>query len=74
MDDMEDDARYPPKSFSLNRQNPSHRHKHPIRAAPYHRPMPTRYQEPDDDDDDDNEPDDFSLATFFLADKSTIFS
>ena len=59
MDDMEDDARYPPKSFSLNRQNPSHRHKHPIRAAPYHRPMPTRYQEPDDDDDDDNEPDDF---------------
>ena len=58
MDDMEDDARYPPKSFSLNRQNPSHRHKHPIRAAPYHRPMPTRYQEPDDDE-DDNEPDDF---------------
>ncbi|TKY44660.1 Trihelix transcription factor ASIL1 [Spatholobus suberectus] len=58
MDDMEDDARYPPKSFSLNRQNPSHRQKHPIRAPPYHRPVPTRYEEPDDDDDDD-EPEDF---------------
>lgn len=53
MDDMEDDARYPPKSFALNRQNPSHRHKPPIRAAPYHRPMPAGFDEPDDDDDFD---------------------
>jgi len=63
MDDMEDDARYPPKSFSLNRQNPSHRHKHPVRAAPYHRPMPTRYDQSivdDDDDDEENEPEDFN--------------
>ncbi|KAK7380014.1 hypothetical protein VNO78_32346 [Psophocarpus tetragonolobus] len=51
---MEDDARYPPKSFSLNRQN---RHKHPMRAAPYHRPMPTRYEQVEDDD--ENEAEDF---------------
>ncbi|KAK7314495.1 hypothetical protein VNO77_33020 [Canavalia gladiata] len=45
MDDMEDDARYPPKSFSFNR------HKHPIRGTtPYHRPLPTRYEDPDDDE------------------------
>ncbi|XP_027358526.1 trihelix transcription factor ASIL1 isoform X2 [Abrus precatorius] len=58
MDDMEDDARYPPKSFSLSRQNPSHRQKHPIRAPPYHRPVPTRYEEVEDDDEDE-EPDEF---------------
>lgn len=55
MDDMEDDARYPPKSF---RQNPLYRHKHPIRPPPYHRPLPTRYDEPDDDDDNDDFEDD----------------
>ncbi|KAK7271284.1 hypothetical protein RJT34_27057 [Clitoria ternatea] len=62
MDDMEDDARYPPKSFSLNRQNPSHRHKPLIRAPPYHRPLPTRYDENDvvdDDEDEDDELEDF---------------
>nr|KYP49315.1 hypothetical protein KK1_028953 [Cajanus cajan] len=64
MDDMEDDARYPPKSFSLIRQNPSHRHKHPLRggAASYHRPLPPRYEEPDDFDDGNEDPDDFDDA------------
>lgn len=60
MDEMEDDARYPPKSFSLNRQNPSRRQKHPIRGTPFHhhhRPLPTRYE--DDDDDDDVEAEEF---------------
>ncbi|KAL2321245.1 hypothetical protein Fmac_030214 [Flemingia macrophylla] len=58
MDDMEDDARYPPKSFSLNR---AHRHRHPIRggASSYHRPIPPRYEEPDDSDDAHDDPDDF---------------
>ncbi|XP_061366481.1 trihelix transcription factor ENAP1 [Gastrolobium bilobum] len=56
MDDMEDDARYPPKSFSLHRQNPSHRQKHPIRGAPYHqRPVATRYEEVDDEEDEEAE-------------------
>lgn len=62
MDDMEDDARYPPKSFPLNRQNPSHRQKHPIRASPYHRPPTLRYEEAEynnDDDEDDEEPVEF---------------
>ena len=61
MDDMEDDARYPPKSFPLNRQNPSHRHKHPIRAPPFHhnRPTTTRYEEHDEDDDDEEGPEEF---------------
>ncbi|KAL1356696.1 hypothetical protein HN51_008682 [Arachis hypogaea] len=54
MDDMEDDARYPPKSFPLNRQNPSHRHKHPIRPPPFHHHNP-RYEDQEDDDYDDEE-------------------
>ncbi|KAE9586040.1 putative transcription factor Trihelix family [Lupinus albus] len=58
MDDMEDDARYPPNSFSLNRQNHSHRQKNQIQGTPYHhhRPIPTRYVE---ESDEDEEPDKF---------------
>ncbi|XP_057447112.1 trihelix transcription factor ASIL2 [Lotus japonicus] len=54
MDDMEDDARYPPKSFPLSCQNPSsHRHKHPNRAAPFHhRPPTTRYKVDEEDDEE----------------------
>ncbi|KAI4350873.1 hypothetical protein L6164_005280 [Bauhinia variegata] len=44
MDDMEDDARYPPKAYALNRHNPSHRQKHPKRGASYHPPINSRYQ------------------------------
>ncbi|KAK7291455.1 hypothetical protein RIF29_06615 [Crotalaria pallida] len=61
MDDMEDDARYPPKSFSLNRQNPNHRQKHPIRSTPYHRhrSIPARYDEEPDEDEEHDEFDDY---------------
>ena len=50
---MEDDARYPPKPYALNRHNPSSHQKHPIRGAPYHRPMSSRYQEYDEDEEDE---------------------
>ncbi|KAE9600299.1 hypothetical protein Lal_00045510 [Lupinus albus] len=64
MDDMEDDARYPPKSFSLNRQNPSHRQKHPIGGTPchHHRPIPTRYVEEPDEDEEQEEFDDYEAG------------
>ncbi|CAL0332537.1 unnamed protein product [Lupinus luteus] len=62
MDDMEDDARYPPNSFSLNRQIPFHRQKHPIRGTPYHhhRPIPTRYVEQSDEDEEHDEFDNYN--------------
>ncbi|OIW08899.1 hypothetical protein TanjilG_05874 [Lupinus angustifolius] len=55
MDDMEDDARYPPNSFSLNRQNPSHRQN----LYHHHRPIPTRYVEESDDDEGHDEFDNY---------------
>ena len=56
MDDIEDDARYPPKSYSLNPYNPSHRSRNPIRIAPFSHPISNRYEiEEDDDDENDDE-------------------
>ncbi|KAJ7969632.1 Trihelix transcription factor [Quillaja saponaria] len=70
MDGIEDDARYPPKSYALNRYNASLRQKRPTRSAPYSRPVTHRYEDDDEEelegfnvendleDDEDEEEDD----------------
>ncbi|CAN6564326.1 unnamed protein product [Malus baccata var. baccata] len=53
MDDMEDDPRYHPKSYSANHHNSSGRRKIHTRNTQYSRPVPNRYAEDDDDELDD---------------------
>lgn len=49
MDDIEDDARYPPKTYTLNYYSPSNRRK-VHRENPYSRPMTNQYEQEEDDD------------------------
>ncbi|XP_068343658.1 trihelix transcription factor ENAP1-like [Pyrus communis] len=53
MDDMEDDPRYHPKSYSASHHNSSGRRKIHTRNNQYSRPVPNRYAEDDDDELDD---------------------
>ncbi|KAM1155418.1 hypothetical protein ACFX13_026907 [Malus domestica] len=53
MDDMEDDPRYHPKSYSANHHNSSGRRKIHTRNTQYSRPVPNRFAEDDDDELDD---------------------
>ncbi|KAM2407380.1 hypothetical protein ACFX1X_026575 [Malus domestica] len=53
MDDMEDDPRYHPKSYSASHHNSSGRRKIHTRNTQYSRPVPNRYAENDDDELDD---------------------
>lgn len=55
MDDIEDDARYPSKPYSLNPYNPPRRPRNPIRNAPFSHPISNRYEIEEDDDDDEND-------------------
>ncbi|XP_021807194.1 trihelix transcription factor ASIL2-like [Prunus avium] len=50
MDDMDDDARYHSKAYSLNHHNSSGRRKINIRNTQYSRPIANRYAEEDDDE------------------------
>lgn len=54
MDDIEDDARYPPKPYVLDYYNPSNRRKVHMRENPYSRPLIKGYEE-----EEDNELDEF---------------
>ncbi|XP_057969104.1 trihelix transcription factor ENAP1 [Malania oleifera] len=56
MDDTEDDARYPPKRYSLNHHpsfGPSHRSKLPIRNSTYPHSIRNQYNDVEDDEDDE---------------------
>ncbi|KAH7511894.1 trihelix transcription factor ENAP1 [Ziziphus jujuba] len=56
MDDMEDDARYPPKTYTLNYCNPSNnRRKVHRRENPYSRLITKRYEDDDEMDEFDEE-------------------
>ncbi|KAI4347143.1 hypothetical protein L6164_007985 [Bauhinia variegata] len=50
MDNIEDDARYPPKPYTLYRHNTSHRQKHSTRGAPYLPPINSRYAEEEEEE------------------------
>lgn len=50
MDDIEDDARYPPRPYVLDYYNPSNRRKSHMRENPYSRPIANGYEDEDDDE------------------------
>ncbi|XP_021298577.1 trihelix transcription factor ASIL2-like [Herrania umbratica] len=63
MDDIEDDARYPPNPYGVSHQQgygSSNRQKLPVRNAPYARPIVNQYV--DDDEDEEEEEDEEDLG------------